>query len=240
MNSEKNLKAKKKKLFDNFCYDFVKVTGAIPMLLWMRPKIYYPFGKPAIKGAVLISANHRTFLDPVVVHLAFPFRRLNCLATKDLYRNKVLTFFFNQMHCIVVDKENFSLASFRTVVDRLKDDKAVVIFPEGQVNQDQQDTILTFKSGAVLMAQRAKAPILPMYIVKRKKWYQRQRILVGQPVNLGEILSPMPSMQEISQASELLRDKEVQLRQYYESLPVYQKHNPQTALSESEERSVNV
>jgi 1-acyl-sn-glycerol-3-phosphate acyltransferase len=125
-------------------------------------------------------------------------------------------------------------------VDRLKDDKAVVIFPEGQVNQDQQDTILTFKSGAVLMAQRAKAPILPMYIVKRKKWYQRQRILVGQPVNLGEILSPMPSMQEISQASELLRDKEVQLRQYYESLPVSQKHNPQTAPSESEERSVNV
>ena len=240
MNSEKNLKQKQKKLPGNFWYDFVKVTGALPMLLWLRPKIYYPYGKPATKGAILISANHRSLLDPVVVHLAFPFRRLNCLATKDLYRTKLLTFFFNRMHCIVVDKENFSLASFRAVVDRLKEKKAVVIFPEGQVNLGQEDSILTFKSGAVLMAHRAGAPVLPMYIVKRRKWYQRQRIIVGQPVNLREILSPMPSMEEISQASILLRDKEVQMRAYYEGLPIFKKCNPQAVTPETEERSTKV
>ena len=236
MNSEKHSKKKKKwRPFANFCYDFVKITGAIPMLLWMRPKIYYPFGRPKKKGALLISANHRSLLDPIVVHLAFAARRLNCLATKDLYTNKAREVFFNQMHCIVVDKENFSLASFHAVVNCLKEQKAVVIFPEGRVNRDKGDTLLAFKSGAVLMAQKANAPILPIYIVKREKWHQRQRIVVGQPFDVTAYLGKMPTMQALTEVSDTLREKEVELREYFEALPIYKKLHPQAALPEAEE-----
>ena len=237
MNSAKHSKNKKKwRPFANFCYDFVKITGAIPILLWMRPKIYYPFGKPKKKGALLVTANHRSMLDPIVVHLCFPERRLNCLATKDLYKTKARERFFKQMHCIVVDKENFSLASFHDVVDCLQKDKVVVIFPEGGLNHDRTDTIHTFKSGAVLMAHRAGARILPIYIVKREKWYQRQRIVMGQPIDISELLGKMPSMRDLTEASDILRNKELELRAYFETLPIYKKLNPQAALPECEER----
>ena len=45
------------------------------------------------------------------------------------------------MHCIQVDKENFSMDSFHEVIRRLKDDKVVLIFPEGQVNRNEKEIL---------------------------------------------------------------------------------------------------
>ena len=225
MNSEKNLKDKKKKkpLFYNFCYDFVKITGAIPTLLWFRPKRYFPYGKKIPKGSVLISGNHRSLLDPVIVTVSFPGRRLHCLATKELYNTKLKRAFFNQMHCIEVDKENFTISAFHDVVSRLKDGRAVVIFPEGGLNRDKEDTLLAFKSGAVLMAHKSGAPILPIYIFKKEKWYQRQRVVIGEPFDVSEYLGKIPTIDKLSEVSSILRSKEIELREYFESLPIHKK-----------------
>ena len=220
-NSKNNVKPKKKyRPFYNFWYDFVKVTGVIPALIWMRPKIYYPFGKPNKKGAILVCSNHVTMVDPVIVHIVFPFRRMNSLATTDLYSSKLKAAFFNQMHCIGVDRDNFALSSFHEVVSRLNDGKLVVIFPEGKVNDGADTTPLAFKSGAVLMAHKSGAALLPMYIVKTKKWYHRQRIVVGTELNISEMLGKMPSMQALTEASDLLRSKELELKEYFESLNI--------------------
>lgn len=244
MNSQKDLKSrpkkKKRRPFCNFCYDFVKITGALPILLWMRPKLYYPFGKPKMKGAMLVSANHRSMLDPIVVHTVFPWRRLNCLATKDLYCTKARARFFNQMHCIEVDKENFSLNSFHAVVSRLDEGKIVVIFPEGGLNRDREQTVHAFKAGAVLMAHRADAPILPLYLVKPQKWYQRYRIVVGQPFDVRRAAGQIPSMEALNAASAALRDKELELCEYFETLPIYHKLHPEALAPELPERTENL
>lgn len=222
MSSQKNSKNVKNKkeipFFHNFLYDFVKITGAPSAYIWMRPKMHYPFGKPYKKGRMMVVSNHPTFLDPITVHLAFPARRLYCVATKDLCQTKPRRMFFEVAHCIIVDKENFSLNSFHEVVGRLKNGKIVVIFPEGKVNKDADDKpLLAFKSGAVLMAHRAAAPILPMYIVKKEKWYQRQHIVMGQPVDIESIMGKMPTMEEMNKVTDLLREKEEELKNFYES-----------------------
>ena len=219
MNSEKNLKGKsaeKKKKQSNLFYDFVKLTGAPVAFVWMRPKIYR-LGGPVPKGAVLVCANHGDFVDPITVHLALPTRRLHCLATKDLYTSKLRTKFFNACHCIMVDKQNFSISSFHTVIDLLKDGKAVVIFPEGQVNRQEEKGLLTFKSGAILMAHKSGAPILPIYIAKCEKWYHRRRIMIGAPIDIKTLVGEVPTMEEVNRASEYLREREIELRTYYET-----------------------
>jgi len=237
VNVDKKTKKKKYKPFSNFGYDLAKITGAPSAVLWIRPKVYYPHGKPNKRGAILVSSNHITYIDPIIIQTVFPWRRINCLATKDFFSSKFKNFIFNQLHCIAVDKKNFSLASFHEVVDRLKGGKVVVIFPEGQVNSGGKEPVLAFKSGAILMAHRAGVPILPMYIIKREKWYQRQGVVMGQPIDVCEMLGKMPSMEDMTRASETLREKEVELREYYESLPIYKKLNAKEKTSESEERT---
>lgn len=244
LNSENNSKPKKnrKGFFYNFCYDFVRITGALPMLIWMRPKVYHPYGKKKLKGSLLITANHRGYLDPISVHVAFPFKRLNCLATKDLYNTKLKAKFFNQMHCIMVDKENFTVSAFHDVVERLCDGCTVLIFPEGRINNSEEDTLLAFKSGAALMAHKANAPILPVYIVKREKWYHRQRVVVGEPFYIEGAGKRMLSLDQLNAVSENLRQKELALREYFESLPIHEKlsKNSKSETEQPDERNVKI
>ncbi len=164
----------------------------------------------------MISSNHIGFLDPVLLHCVFWRRRLNVLATTDLYNTKAKKWFFEHAHCIPVDKKNFSMNSFHAVCDRLQEGKAVLIFPEGQVNGSEDKAMQAFKSGAVLMAHRANAPILPVCILPLDKWYSRRVVLVGDPVYVRDVAGERPSMLQIEQVSNLLRQTEIELKSKYE------------------------
>lgn len=211
-------KNKKRKKRSNLFYDFVYITGFIPIALWMRPKRIYIGKKPDLRGSLLISSNHRGFVDPTILLSAFPSRRLHCIASKDLYKNKLLSTFFDLTHCIKIDKTNFTLSSFHTVIERLNDGCAVVIFPEGQLNHEEGEKgMLPFKAGVSLMAYKGAAPILPVYLVKREKWYHRQIIVIGEKINVKELFGDKPSMEQMNNVSNLLREKEQELFNYYEA-----------------------
>lgn len=215
---------KKKNPFRNFFYDFVKITGIIPGLIWMRPKVYNPYGTKIPRKGVLISSNHPTFLDPLTLLATITSRRLSFLVTKDLYKNGLMTFFLDRVNCIRVDKDNFALSAFHAVVEGLKDGKAVVIFPGGQVARDEKAE-MAFRSGAVLMAHRAGCPILPVYIVKRTRWYERHRVVIGKPIVPGDYIEKVPSMQDYDRLTKIVESKERELAEYFCSLPIYRKLN---------------
>lgn len=195
--------------------DFVRITGAIPAFIWKRPKVYYVGDKKKclVKGGVLIASNHVTFTDPIMLYCVFWRRRLRFLATKDLYKNSLSEFFFSAAGCIQVDKENFNISTLHDVIDKLKDGKAILIFPEGQVNQSEQT--LSFKSGAVLMSQLSGVPIQPVFIASPKKWYQCNVAIVGEPIDVRSMCSPVPSVDELQKISDCIRDCEEELKQYY-------------------------
>ena len=136
MNSNKNVSKKKREC--DFFYNFVKITGAVPALLWARQKVYHIsdgklIKRKKIKGGVLICSNHIAFTDPLFLNCVFWYRRVYFLAMQELFNTPLKRFFFNSVKCIPVDRSNFSMATFHTVTDRLKSGKAVLIFPEGQV-----------------------------------------------------------------------------------------------------------
>ncbi len=214
MSLKKEPKQKKKKRKSNFLYDFVKITGALPILLWLRPKtVYMGKGKkPKMKGG-LVCANHTNLTDPILLLCAFWKRRPHFLATTELYSSKLKRFFFSRMHCIPVDKQNFNMDSLHLVCEELKEGKTVVIFPEGTVDHNG-DEIIEFKSGALLMAHLADVSIIPMYLVPAKKWYHRRVALLGEPIRIRE-LCPLPSMPAIEQAGERLRETVLQLKNDY-------------------------
>ena len=195
----------------------MKVTGIVPAWIWLRPKVIYAGeGKPYDpKGAALVVSNHISVSDPVSIMLLYWKRRFRFLATKDLFASKFKTALFNYMHCIKVDKDKFSLNTLREVTDALKGGEIVAIFPEGQLNGDT-DTMLPFKTGAALMAYQGNAPILPVYLVPPRKKTSRQIIVVGDPIDLHEILGDDAPYREVKKMSGYLHEKEVALKAYYD------------------------
>lgn len=193
--------------------DIAKITGALPVVLGFRPKFIYENenAKKRIKGPVIYYSNHYSFFDPILLMVAAWNRRLHILVTREAYDKKVVHFFFRQFHCICVDKENFNMNSFRQVELYLKKGKAVGIFPEGGINVDEK-SINTFKSGIVLMALKGNAPIIPVFIEKRTSAIKRTRIVIGEAININDGNERFPSMDRINKVSEILRNKEIELK----------------------------
>ena len=109
------------------------------------------------------------------------------------------------------------------------------IVDTGGIEPNTENDMLKFKSGIVLMAYKTKAKILPTYIAPREKWYHRQRIVIGEPYNVREELGKMPTLDQLAAASEAIRQKEFQLREYFEGLPVYKKLHKNDKVEEHSE-----
>jgi hypothetical protein len=54
-----------------------------------------------------------------------------------------------------------------------------------------------------------------VYIDRRKSFWHREKIIVGNPIYLHEYCSPIPTMPEIEKAGEILYQKEQELKQFY-------------------------
>ena len=71
----RKVKQNKAPLFSpkNIVIDFIRVTGAIPTLLLLRPKKTFASekAKEKIRGGALIIANHTEFIDPVYLMTVF-------------------------------------------------------------------------------------------------------------------------------------------------------------------------
>jgi len=219
-NEEKLKKVKKKKKhkvfsIKHFPYDFVIATGVIPMALYLRPKVYR-LSKEKVKGAAIIMSNHVGLIDIVHLHFAFAGRRMWSLAMKELFETKVKNIFFRMSKCIPVDRENVTIDMYHDIADVLDSGKLLAIFPEGHINFDETPEVKHFKGGVALFAIMNKVPVIPVFIVKRNKWYHRQKIVVGAPVHIEEICGGTPSLKDVDRVSEYLHEKEQELAAYYE------------------------
>ena len=136
------------------------------------------------------------------------------VALKELFeRNKVLTWFLKRNLCIPINRENVSIDGFKDIINVLKDKKVVAIFPEGHINFND-NSMDFFKSGIILMAMLSGVPIVPMAIIKKEKWYQRQKVVIGEPIYLPK---ERLNLNQIDEFSKMLRLKEEELKNIYYS-----------------------
>ncbi|MBQ3589040.1 MAG: 1-acyl-sn-glycerol-3-phosphate acyltransferase [Clostridia bacterium] len=184
------------------------------MWLYLRPKIYR-MGKEKLKGAGIVMSNHVGLIDIVHLHFCFAGRRMWSLAMKELFETKIKNLFFRMAKCIPVDRENVTIDMYHDVADVLDSGKLLIIFPEGHINFDEKPDVKNFKGGVALFAIMNKVPVVPVYIVKRQKWYHRQKIVLGEPIHLEKVCGGTPSIRDVDKVSIYLHEKEEELARYY-------------------------
>ena len=203
--------------FRYFLYDFVRFTSA-PGLLLFRPKKLYisPKAKQDIKtkGGALLISNHISMVDPMYLMFAIWRRRHHFIATKELFDGKFRKFLFTKAFlCILIDRDNFSMKTFKEIVLHLKQGEIVSMFPEGHVNFNEQGTN-PFKSGMIVMALKSDCPIIPIYIKRRKHWYSRLIVAVGEAINSRDFAKgEIATLEEINNAAMYLQEQEKKLEE---------------------------
>lgn len=209
-----------KKIFDfrYFPFDFVKVTGALPALIYLRLKRHYINGKKQkglFKGPFIIVSNHATYIDPIIIMVAAWHRRISFIATQDLYSTKVRSFFFNAIRCIKINKQNVSMQTFKDVQNVINHGHIVGIFPEGHIQTNDSND--HYKSGAVMFATLCNVPIIQIYIHKKKHWWQRQHVVISDKIDIKEMInSKIPKVSEIDEVTKFLEKQESEMKMIIE------------------------
>jgi len=194
-------------------YDFVKLSAALPGIIWLRPRWRFESdaAKKPIRGGALLISNHDGFFDPVNVMFAVWYRRHHFICGKEFFESKA-RWWFERFLCIPIDRQNFNFGSLREITDELKSGSLVSIFPEGHINGGSGD-LSAFKSGPVLIALQGRAPIVPVYVKPRAHFYNRMTFVIGEPIDLYARYGRRPPMSEIDAVAEELRQKEEELKQ---------------------------
>jgi len=161
--------------------------------------------KVPARGPLILAANHRRYADPVLVCMAVP-RRVQWMGKKELF---VFPFgrFFYFIGTFPVDRQKGGRAALRTSLDLLAAGWALGIFPEGTRRKDY-DPDHAPKSGVGMLAARANAPILPVFLGRVPGPFERLRggrlrVHIGDPITLDNTTGGGRVYREVS--GEVLR-----------------------------------
>ena len=159
--------------------------------------------KVKIKGGAIIAANHTSFLDPFIAGLTFWYRRMHYLVAEIVMGGRVRSFFLKGVGAIRIDRNAADVEGIDRAITKLREGYLLTVFPQGGIQKDND--VNDIKSGAVLMAIRAGVPIVPMHIVGRKRWYERQTVIIGNPVNPADYSTrKVPSFADIKNITDAL------------------------------------
>ena len=145
------------------------------------------------EGAVMLCSNHASNWDPVLLYLDLCNKRseLAVMAKKELMSVPLLGDFLRHLGVFGVNRGNADLGAVKTTLRCLKENKRVLIFPEG--TRVYRAGKVKAKGGAVMMAVRAGVPVVPVYVGGQKRLLRPVWIYYGEPyypAEAGRKLSP--------------------------------------------------
>ena len=173
-------------------YDLCRGLARATALAWFRSGRRGFRGVPST-GALVVVANHASFLDPVLVGVSTR-RRLHFLARSSLFQFAPFGALIASLGAIPLDREGMGRGGLRSAWEVLKGGGAVLLFPEGTRSRD--GTLAPLRSGALRLAQRSGAELLPVWIegsqraLPRGSWFPRPKRVV---VRFGETYRIAPA-----------------------------------------------
>ncbi len=203
----------------------IQLSVYLPFLLLFR--IFFNFevrGTDNLKkagGSFLIAANHVSYLDPVSVFIALPFRLryapLYYMASDYFYR---ILFFYRFVGAVRAHEGKDLELSGRPLINLLDRGERVIIFPEGTINRGAKRRP---RRGISYVAAKSNKLIVPLKIESNldgsvnvmggkvfdlltgKHWI---KIVFGKPFLIEEAIGKTPeTLSELRKASEYVFNK---------------------------------
>ena len=141
----------------NMGYKFFRAILGPLFKLWYNPKI---INKEYLNvdGPIVIVGNHKHVYDQCLTIISTK-RVINYMAKKEYFDGK-LAWFFKAAGCIPVNRQIKDTNATNKALEILKNGGAIGLFPEGTRNKTKE-FLLPFKFGAVSMAKKTGATIIP-------------------------------------------------------------------------------
>jgi 1-acyl-sn-glycerol-3-phosphate acyltransferase len=138
-----------------------------------------------MEGGMVVCANHISLTDPVGIAAAFP-RQLTFLAKAELFRIPILRSLIRAFGAHPLDRRG-DISAMKKAISMAAEGAPVLIFPQGTRHQGKNPRDTAIKSGAGMIAMRAGAPIIPIYIDGPYRLFRKVDVRIGKPVDISDL-----------------------------------------------------
>lgn len=132
-----------------------------------------------IKGRGLIVSKHYNFFDPTILIMHYLSRRSHVVIAQEMYEKH--PWFFKNVFTIEYRRVDDASdpKCFLEVINILKADGVVGIYPEGHINNEQLSTL---HDGASYFALMSNSPIYVYYMLKPFKPFHFNHVMIGKTI----------------------------------------------------------
>jgi long-chain acyl-CoA synthetase len=159
-------------------------------------------------GAYIISSNHQSYLDPLILASILPadvFMRAFAVGTSDIFGKGFMRRVARSIKVMVLDPDANLVPAMRAGAFGLRQGMALVLYPEGERSIDGTPRI--FKKGAAILSIHLQVPIVPVAIEGfYQAWPRNQKFRGFTPLKMvfGDPISPPPESEASEEAYEKL------------------------------------
>lgn len=129
-------------------------------------------------GAFIISPNHQSFFDPLIVSSVLPYRvwrQVFYVGAVEYFETPLARWFARIVNLVPVDADSNLVPAMQAGAFGLTHGKVLVLFPEGERSID--GTVKKFKKGAPILAQHLGVPIVPVAVKGIYELWPRNRAI---------------------------------------------------------------
>ncbi len=152
-------------------------------------------GVPLGGSAAVYAGNHSSNIDPPVLFLALAglFPRVRVLYKAELRRIPILVRVFDAAGFVPLERGNpdQSRPALEQAAVAIREGNSFVVFPEG--TRSRSGELLPFKKGAMILAIKAQAPVVPVAVSGGRAAMRKGSPLIWPTTVTVEFAPPVPT-----------------------------------------------
>jgi len=200
-------------LFRDGVYALVIFTLGLPVFILFKIRVRGREHLDAGKEYIIVS-HHRSYWDIPLIAVALGARnRIQFIAREGLKKNPIFRPLLH-LFSTTIDRENFGKRDFRRVLQAIRKERLVGIFPEGTTSARAKA-----KTGVIHFARLTRKLLLPVHITATGPYpprypfrFPRITVSIGRAISLAELERKIPILpQKPSERASVLTERLMKL-----------------------------
>lgn len=181
--------------FRYFWYRVIFYTSRLSFLLFFPPLKFV--GREHIPpGAAVLCGNHTALSDPVIACFAMTLKYdVQPMSKIEVRSVPIIGQVLDWGGAIFVDRDKADIKTLKQGLYCLKEGRKLLIYPEGTRKAEGEEG-KDAKTGAAFFAVKGQAPIIPMYIPRKKSRFRWNTVWIGEAFQ-PEIAGKKPTTEEL-------------------------------------------
>lgn len=177
-----------------------------------------------VPGKALVASSHASNYDPTLVALLLAPHELYYMAKESLFKIPVFKHLIRLYNAYPVSPHENDLKSIRRTYQLLKEDKQILVFPEGLRSFDGE--LNPIKRGVGVICAHSRCNIMPVYIhgnfetwnrnMSRPRFFTKMTLVLGTPI-LWEDFSHLPKKEAQQAICEAVAERLDHLKRWVEN-----------------------